>query len=102
MEIKIILINAMKYKDKTTGEEKTRISYIPVDKGALQSGINFKGYTDIGGYSNRTDILDKLQESDFMNQAILIGEEVTNARNPFKKSMRLKQLVTKNATIDLL
>ena len=102
MEIKIILINAMIYKDKETKEEKTRISYIPVDKGALQTGQKFKGFTDIGGYSNRTDILDKLQESDFMNQATLIGEEVTNARNPFKKTMRLKQLVTKNATIDLL
>lgn len=102
MEIKIILINAMVYKDKQSGEEKTRICYIPVDKGALQVTNNFKGFTDIGGYSNRTDILDKLQESDFMNQATLVGEEVSNARNPFKKSIRLKQLVTKNATIDLL
>lgn len=102
MEIKVILINAMVYKDKSTGEMKTRIGYIPVDKGALQSSQNFRGYTDIGGYSNRTDILDKLTDKDFMNQATLIGEEVSNARNPFKKSIRLKQLVTNNATIDLL
>lgn len=102
MEIKVILINAMKYKDKQNGEERVRIGYIPIDKGALQITTNFKGFTDIGGYSSRTDVLEKLQESDFMNQATLIGEEVNNPRNPFKKSMRLKQLVTKNATIDLL
>lgn len=102
MEIKVILLNAMQYKDKETGNYKTRISYVPVEKGALQSQTNFKGYTEIGGYSNRNDILDKLVEQDFLGQATLIGEEVTNPKNPFKKSIRLKQLITKNATIDLL
>lgn len=102
MEIKIILLNAMKYKDKQSGEEKTRISYVPVDKGANQNSTNFKGFTEIGGYSNRVDILEKLDKDDFLQQATLIGEEISNARNPFKKSIRLKQLITKNATIDLL
>lgn len=102
MEIKIILVNAMQYKDKVTKEDKTRIEYIPVEKGAIQNGKNFKGFTPIGGYSNRTDILDKLMETDFLNQATLVGEEIPNTRNPFKKSIRLTQLITKNATIDLL
>lgn len=102
MEIKIILINAMKYKDKESQVEKVRIAYIPVDKGAYQERQNFKGFADIGGYSNRTDILDKLNENDFLNQATLVAEEVQNPSNPFKKSIRLKQLITKNATIDLL
>ena len=92
----------MQYQDKDTKEFKTRIEYIPIEKGALSNRTNFKGFTPIGGYSNKNDILEKLTETDFMNQATLVGEEISNPRNPFKKSIRLKQLITKNATIDLL
>lgn len=102
MEIKIILLNAMVYEDKKTKELKTRIGYVPVEKGSLQNRDKFKGYTDIGAYVSKTDILEKLNETDFLNQATLVAEEVQNTSNPFKKSVRLKQLITKNATIDLL
>lgn len=101
MEIKIILINAMKYKDKESGKEKVRISYVPFGKGALRNDTNFKGFTELGGYSDKTEILEQLKENDFMAEATLIGEEQTNPRNPFKKYMKLTKLITKNTSIDL-
>ena len=102
MEIKIILINAMKYKDKETGQEKVRIGYVPFGKGALRNDTNFKGFTELGGYTDKTEVLNQLKETDFMQEATLIGEEQTNPRNPFKKYMKLTTLITKNATISLL
>lgn len=102
MEIKIILLNAMKYKDKETGQDRIRIGYVPFDKGALRDEDKFKGFTELGGYSTRVEILSELKPNDFMQEATLKGEEVTNPRNPFKKTMKLTQLVTKNATISLL
>lgn len=102
MEIKIILLNAMKYKDKETGQDKVRIGYVPFDKGALRDEEKFKGFTELGGYIDKVEVLNQLKTSDFMQEATLKGEEVSNPRNPFKKSMKLTQLITKNANIDLL
>lgn len=102
MEIKIVLINAMKYKDKETGQDRIRIGYVPFGKDALRNEEKFKGFTELGGYSSRIEILNELKESDFMQEATLYGEEVQNPRNPFKKTMKLTKIVTKNATISLL
>lgn len=102
MEIKIVLLNAMKYKDKETGQDKVRIGYIAFGKEALRNEDKFKGFTELGGYSSRVEILNELKDTDFMQEATLYGEEVQNPRNPFKKTMKLTKLVTKNATISLL
>lgn len=102
MEIKIVLINAMKYKDKETGQAKVRIGYVPFGKDALRNEEKFKGFTELGGYSDRVDVLNELKDNDFMQEATLVGEEITSPRNPFKKTMKLTKLITKNATISLL
>lgn len=102
MEIKIVLINAMKYKDKETGQDKVRIGYVPFGKDALRNEEKFKGFTELGGYTERTEVLNELKETDFMQEATLIGEEISYAKNPFKKYMKLTKLITKNATISLL
>lgn len=102
MEIKIVLLNAMKYTDKETKLPRVRIGYVPFGKDALRNEEKFKGFTELGGYCDRVEILNELKDNDFMQEATLVGEEVTNARNPFKKTMKLTKLVTKNATISLL
>lgn len=102
MEIKIVLLNAMKYKDKETGQEKLRLGYVPFGKEALRNEEKFKGFTELGGYTDKVDILNELKDTDFMQEATLVGEEVSYAKNPFKKYMRLTKLITKNATISLL
>ncbi|MBQ8902325.1 MAG: hypothetical protein IJY87_04590 [Bacilli bacterium] len=102
MEIKIVLINAMKYKDKETGLPKVRIGYVPFGKEAFRNEEKFRGFTELGGYTERVEVLEELKDSDFMQEATLVGEEVSSARNPFKKTMKLTKLITKNATISLL
>lgn len=102
MKIQIILLNAMKYKDKETGQDKVRLGYVPFDKGSLRDEDKFKGFTELGGYISNVEVLNNLQKTDFMQECTLIGEEITNPRNPFKKSMKLTTLITKNATISLL
>lgn len=102
MEIKIVLINVMKYKDKETGQEKVRIAYVPFGKEALRNEEKFIGFTELGGYTDNVDVMTQVKKEDMLQEATLIGEEVQNPRNPFKKTMKLTKLITKNATISLL
>lgn len=102
MEIKIILLNVMKYKDKETKEDRVRIGYVPFGKEALRKEDKFIGFTELGGYTSNVSILDQVKPEDMLQEATLIGEEVQNPRNPFKKTMKLTQLNTKHANISLV
>lgn len=102
MEIKILLLSAMKYEDKETKKPKLRLGYILFGKDAYQNSDKFKGYKDLGGYVDVVDGFELLKQDDFLSEAILVGEELPSATNPFKKYVKLKELRTKNATISLL
>lgn len=102
MEVSIILLNALKYKDKKTGEEKLRLGFCPIGKGTYRNTDNYLGYTELGAYCDNIEVMSELKESDFMQGATLIGEEEISSVNPTKKYIKYTKLITKNATISLV
>lgn len=101
-EINILFLNVLKYKDKETGEYKTRFAYLLNDDKAKQNTDNLKGVSEYSYYCDGTQLFDKLNGSDALTSMKLVVEQRPSMRNPLKTVTIIKTVITKHATIELL
>lgn len=102
MELNVLLLGVLRYKDKETGENRYRISYILNDRNAYQNTQNFKGLNELSFYSDNDIIFEKITLDDIMKSCILKIEQKPSKKNPMKMISEVVAIKTKNETISLL
>lgn len=102
MEVNIIFLNVLKYKDKETGVYKCRFSYLLNESVAKLETPYLKGLSEFSFYTNDDKLFEHLKGEDALTPMILKVEEKPNNRNPLKTSRYVTQVITKNEIIDIL
>lgn len=102
MELNIIFLNVLKYKDKETGVYKCRFSYLLNDSEAKEETPNLKGLSELSFYTSDDKLFEHLKGEDALKPMVLKIEEKPNKHNPLKSSRYVTQVITKNEIIDIL
>lgn len=101
MELNVLLLGVLKFKDKETGESRYRISYILNDRDAFQDTQNFKGVNELSFYTDNDVIFEKISINDILKPCVLKIVQKPSLKNPLKMISQVVSLKTKNDTIDL-
>ena len=101
MELNIIFLSVLKYKDKETGKEKIRFSYLLNDEKAKRNDNTLKGLSELSFYSDSTLPFEKLSGDDALQPMILIVEQKPSVSNPLKQISQVTAIQTKNEIINL-
>lgn len=89
MELKIILLSALRYDNKNG--KGTRLSYIFAENSAISDTDKMKGYQEFAIFVNY-DVFDKLPIEKMGKQCTIKTEEVPSKNNPLKKVTRVIQI----------
>lgn len=102
MELDILFLNVLKYKDKETGKDKYRIEYILNDVKARQNNVTFKGLNTLAFYTDNSLPFEKFTEKDALQPMVLKVEQKPSSKNPLKLISQVTAIKTKNENISLL
>lgn len=102
MELNILFLNVLKYKDKETNADKFRVSYVLNDNSARQSTANMKGLSELCFYTDNPIIFAKFTGDDALKPMTLIVEQKPSLANPLKMVSQVTAIRTKNDNISLL
>lgn len=102
MELDILFLSVLKYKDKQTGEEKCRFAYLLNDSKARVENANLKGLNELCFYTDSTKPFDILKGEDALKPMVLKVEQKPSKNNPLKTVNEVVEIRTKNETISLL
>lgn len=97
----ILIIDAMKYVDKKTGEIKSRVGFIFNSDKHLKSTDKFVGFNELSCFYDG-DIVSKLSTELIMKPVIGIFEVKTNQSNPMKTNSILTAIEYKGNVYNLL
>lgn len=102
MELDILFLNVLKYKEKETGKDKYRIEYILNDVKARQNNVTFKGLKPLAFYTYNSLLFEKFTEKDALQPMVLKVEQKPSVSNPLKLISQVTAIKTKNEDISLL
>lgn len=98
---KILIIDAMKYVDKKTGEIKSRVGFIFNTEKHFKSTDKFLGFNELSCFYDG-DIINKIPKDAIMAPVEGIFEVKTNQANPMKTSSILTGIEYKGNVYNLL
>lgn len=102
MELDILFLNVLKFKDKLTGKDKYRIGYILNNPNARQDSNTFKGLNELCFYTDNPILFEKLSGKDSLLPMVLKVEQKPSTSNPLKLISQITAIKTKNEIINLL
>lgn len=102
MDLKVTILNFLKYSDKETGKPKIRIGYINNSSDYIENTDKFKGYPELSVFLDDTDLWDKLTMGLVGQVATFTFEKKPNPRNPLKDITYLKNIKCKDVDISIL
>lgn len=102
MKINVLLLGVLKYKDKQTGVDKYRVSYLLNDSNAFQNTSNFIGINELSFYTDCPLLFETVSHDDILQPAVFEIIEKPNPSNPLKMRMDIASVKLKNGTISLL
>lgn len=102
MELKIMILNVMKYQKEGETTYKSRLAYIIPTQEACSDNSNFRGYTELSSYRN-DDKFFTLIPKDFIGQKCDVKiEEVPSKSNPMKSYKQFTEVSCNGKTISLV
>lgn len=102
MELKVTILNFLRYEDKETKAPKVRIGYINNESAYIENSAKFRGYPELSVFLDDNGLWDKLT-MDLVGQiATFTFDKKPNPRNPLRDLTILKKISCKNVNIDIL
>ena len=98
---RILIIDAMRYTDKKTGEIKSRVGFIFNTEKHFKNTEKFLGFNELSCFYDG-DVVAKLKSDFIMKDVIGIFEVKTNASNPMRTSSILTAIEYKGNVYNLL
>lgn len=102
MEIDVLFLGVLKYKDKNTQEDKYRVSYIHNTDKAKVNNKNFKGINECSFYTDDPIVFEKLTKDDALTSMKFVIENRPSLTNPLKTISDVTVIKTKNEVLKLI
>lgn len=102
MKFNIMLLNAMTFTSKKTGEVLSRVGYIFTDKETKTNGLKFKGYGEQCSFYSGTGAFEKVPFEWMGKQVLAHCEDRSYPSNPLETRKVIVKLEFDGKVIDLL
>lgn len=102
MDLKVTLLNILRYSDKQTGAAKIRIGYINNDAKYIENTDKFKGYPELSVFLDDNGLWEKLPFSLIGQVCTFKFKKLPNPRNPLKDITVLEHIECKDTDISIL
>ena len=106
METKIIILNALKYADKKTGKDCTRLGFIFGDSENIQLTEKFKGLSELSVFYSTGpkagEVFDIISEELIMKLVDATISEMPNPINPLKSTKVITSIKYKDHVYNLV
>lgn len=102
MELKIMILNVMKYKKEGDIEYNSRLAYIIPTQEACSDSNKFRGYTELSSYRNDDKFFELIPKSFIGQKCTAKVEEVPSLNNPMKSYKQFTEVTCNGETIYLV